>query len=91
LVTVDAESKTFRYTHDYYLLKHLTHFVEVGAKSVEVTGTGDDSLAFVNPDNTVVVLVRNSLAHAQMVQLQVRDKSFAIELAPDSVNTVTVN
>jgi glucosylceramidase len=90
LVTVDAESKTFRYSHDYYLLKHLTHFVDVGAKSVEVTGTCDDALAFVNPDNTVVVLVRNALSHTQMVQLQVREKSFAVELPPDSVSTVTI-
>ena len=61
LVTVDAASKTFRYNHDYYLLKHLTHFVEAGAKTVEVSGTCDDALAFVNPDNTMVLLVRNAL------------------------------
>jgi glucosylceramidase len=27
LVTVDRESKTFRYNFEYYLLKHLSHFV----------------------------------------------------------------
>ena len=90
LVTVDAASKSFRYTHDYYLLKHLTHFVESGAKSVEVTGTCDDSLAFVNPDKTVVVLVRNALARPQMVQFQVGDRSFAAELQPDSVSTFSI-
>ena len=31
LVTVDTEAKTFRYNFEYYLLKHLTHFVDVGA------------------------------------------------------------
>ena len=35
LVCVDTAAKTFRYNHDYYLLKHLTHFVDVGAKRVE--------------------------------------------------------
>lgn len=90
LVTVDSASKTFRYNPDYYLLKHLTHFVDVGAKSVEVTGTCDDALAFVNPDYTVVLLVRNALSRAQMVQVQARDKSFAVELPADSVSTLTI-
>ena len=87
---MDTAAKTFRYNHDYYLLKHLTHFVDVGAKRVEVTGTCDDALAFLNPDHTVVLLVRNALSRAQMVQVQARDKSFAVELPADSVSTLTL-
>jgi glucosylceramidase len=90
LVTVDAASKTFRYNHDYYLLKHLTHFVDAGAKTVEVTGTCDDALAFANPDKTVVLLVRNALPRAQTVQVQMHDKVFAVELPADSVSTLTI-
>ena len=52
LVGVDIAAKTFRYNHDYYLPKHLTHFVEVGAKCVETTGTFGDAFGFVNPDET---------------------------------------
>jgi glucosylceramidase len=90
LVSVDTAAKTFRYNHDYYLLKHLTHFVDVGAKAVEVSGTCDDALGFVNPDGGVVVLVRNELAHAQMVQVAVGARTFTISLPPDSVGTVAV-
>ncbi len=60
LVSVDDAAKSFRYNHDYYLMKHLSHFVEVGAKRVETTGTCDDALGFVNPDGTVVLLLRNA-------------------------------
>ena len=90
LVTVDAQARTFRYNHDYYLLKHLTHFVEVGAKLVETIGTCDDALAFINPDSSIAVLVRNELAHAQIVQVNVRGTSLAIELPPDSVSTLQI-
>jgi glucosylceramidase len=90
LVSVDAAAKTFKYNYDYYLLKHLTHFVDVGAKMVEATGTCDDALTFVNPDGTVVVLARNELPHAQMVQVQVRDRAVAIELPADSVGTLAM-
>ena len=70
LVTVDRASKTFRYNHDYYLLKHLTHFVDVGAKCLRTTGTCDDALAFLNPNGSIVVVVRNELSHAQRVQIE---------------------
>jgi glucosylceramidase len=90
LVSVDTQAKTFHYNHDYYLLKHLAHFVDVGAKSLETTGTADDALAFLNPNGTVVLLVRNELPHAQMVQIQVQDRAVQIELPPDSVGTLAM-
>jgi glucosylceramidase len=90
LVTVNSEAKTYRWTHDYYLLKHLTHFVEVGARRVETSGTCDDALAFQNPDGSTVVLVRNELPHAQQVQVQVGQRAMAVELPADSVATLTL-
>jgi glucosylceramidase len=90
LVSVDTTAKTFRYNHDYYLLKHLTHFVDVGARLLEMSGTCDDALAFLNPNGTVVLMVRNELSHAQMLQVQVGDRAFAIELPPDSVGTLAM-
>jgi glucosylceramidase len=90
LVSVDAATKTYRYNHDYYLLKHLTHFVDVGARSLEVTGTCDDALAFRNPDGTVVLLVRNELPHPQLLQAQVGDRPVTIELPADSIGTLAL-
>ena len=91
LVSVDAATKTFRYNHDYYLLKHFTHFVDVGAKNLEPNGTCDDTLAFVNPDGTVVAILRNELSRPQRVQLRVGDRTLTAELPPDSVSTLAVN
>lgn len=90
LVSVDVEAKTFQWNHDYYLLKHLTHFVEVGARMVEVSGTCDDALGFVNPDGTHVMLMRNELPHAQRVQVQVGARAVLVELPADSVATLTL-
>ena len=90
LVSVDTAAKTYHYNHDYYLLKHLTHFVDVGARTLDVSGTCDDALGFVNPDASVAMMIRNELAHAQMVQVQVPGRTFTIELPPDSVATLAV-
>ena len=90
LVSIDTKAKTFRYNHDYYLMKHLSHFVEVGATLVEAKGTFDDGLTFKNPDGSVVLLARNDLAHAVLVEVHLADRSFALNLPPDSINTVNV-
>lgn len=90
LVSVDTASKTFHYNHDYYLLKHLTHFVDPGARSLVATGTCDDALAFLNPDGDLTLLIRNELPHPQLVQVQVGDRTVAIELPPDSVGTLAM-
>ena len=90
LVTVDAAAKTYRWNHDYYLLKHLTHFVDVGARCLETTGTCDDALAFANPDGTAAVLLRNELPHAQRVQVQVGEAALGVELPADSIGTLSV-
>ena len=89
LVSVDTTAKTFRYNHDYYLLKHLTHFVDVGAKRIETTGTCDDALGFVNPDGSVVLMLRNELPHPQLVQVQIGDRALAVNMPPDSIGTLT--
>jgi glucosylceramidase len=72
------------------LLKHVTHFVDVGARRVETSGTCDDAIAFVNPDGSVVALLRNGHPYKQLVQLQVGDKAASTELAADSFATVTL-
>ncbi len=88
LVSVDGAAKSFRYNHDYYLMKHLSHFVEVGAKRVETTGTCDDALGFVNPDGTLVVLLRNAAQHEQFVDVRAGGKVATVKLLPDSISTV---
>jgi glucosylceramidase len=90
LVSVDSAAKSSRYTHDYYLLKHLSHFVDLGARNLVTSGTCDDAIAFVNPDGSIVWLIRNELAHPQRVEVHVRNQAAMVELPADSIGTVTM-
>ena len=90
LVSVDAAAKSFRYNHDFYLMKHLSHFVDVGAKRVETTGTCDDALGFVNPDGTLVFLVRNESPRVQTVEIHAGGDAMTAQLLADSISTVTL-
>ncbi len=92
LVTVDTETKTCVYNHEYYLMKHLSHFVRPGARRLEtVSWTGyENQLAFANPDGSTVIVIQNDLNEEMPVRLRIGDKVIAPELPPDSFNTLVV-
>lgn len=90
LVSVDTAASRFRFTSDFYLMKHLSHFVDVGAKRVETTGTCDDALAFVNPDGRLVLLIRNPDSHARTVEIREGARQVTLQLPADSISTVAV-
>jgi len=91
LVVVDSDTKTYNYSNEYYLLKHVSHFVKVGAKKLDTTGEFKDILAFLNPDNSIVVIVANQTQEEKSVNIQVNDKVYSPLLKPNSFNTLVIN
>ena len=88
LVTVNRENKTWRFTPEFYIIKHASHYVQPGAKVVKLSGTFEDALAFVNPDGKVVVLAANQTGEAKPVTFQVAGKKARTAMLPaNSLNT----
>jgi glucosylceramidase len=92
LVTVDAKTGTYAYTHEYQLMKHLCAFVQPGARRVEaVSWSGyENQLAFVNPDGSTVVVIQNDLSQALPVRIAVGGTLLAPTLPADSFSTLVV-
>jgi glucosylceramidase len=92
LVTVDAAAKTFVYNYEYYLMKHLSHFVMPGARLLETASYNgyENQLAFVNPDGGIVVIMQNDLSEEMPVRLKIGDTLIAPILPADSFNTFCV-
>lgn len=90
LVTVDPEAKTYHYNHEYYLLKHVSHFVKPGAYRLQTRGTFDNLLAFINPDQSVVLVLQNETDRPKTIRLAIDSRELAIPLPADSFNTVVV-
>jgi glucosylceramidase len=88
LVTVDAQEKTFRFNHEYYLMKHLSHYVSKGAKRIETRSDFDNLLAFVNPDGSVVVIAQNKTNTLQTVHFKLEKRSAEISLPANSFSTI---
>jgi glucosylceramidase len=58
LLTVDTTAKTLNVTPAYYVFRHFSQFVAPGAKVVATSG--GDSVAFKNPDGSIVTVLYNS-------------------------------
>jgi glucosylceramidase len=92
LVTVDPSTRTYRYTHEYYLLKHVSHFVQNGAQRIgTISYTGyENQLAFHNPDGTIVIVMQNDMAQPLPVDVMIGGDVLSVVLPADSFSTLLV-
>ena len=88
LVVIDPESKTFTYTPEYYILKHVSHYVQPGARKLAVTGAYENVMAFRNPDRSLVIVVANEDNIDKTVSIKVKDMVFAPKLKANSFSTI---
>ncbi len=91
LITVDAASKTFQFNHEYYLMKHLSHYVQPGAKLLRIKGKFENLLAFRNPDQSIVVVVQNDSDKEIVITFKVGVKSITAPLKGESFNSIVFN
>lgn len=92
LVTVDPTSGTHRFTHEYQLLKHVSAFVQPGARYLDTWSIAgyDNQLAFRNPDGSIVIVVQNDLSEDLTVRFLVGDRMIVPTLPADSFSTIVL-
>lgn len=90
LISVDAESKTFKYNPEYYLMKHFSHFVKPGSKFMMLDGEYKNALAFKNVDNSITVIVANEEDTARPIRIKIDKHIVTINAKPQSINTVVL-
>jgi glucosylceramidase len=87
LVVVNGENNSYRYSNEYYLLKHLTHFVLPGANMLETSGEFDNLLAFENTDSSLVIMALNDSDDARDLKVEIGGKILNAKLPANSINT----
>jgi glucosylceramidase len=90
LVSVDTVNKTYKYNYEYYLMKHLSHFVKPGAKRLNTSGLFDNLLAFINPDKSIVIVTQNDSNEEKTIIVKVGNKTIAPTLKPNTFNTFLI-
>lgn len=92
MVTVDPGSGTYRCNPDFYAMKHFSSAVRRGAVRLGVRGTfAGDSLAFRNPDGSVVLELFNPFARRFTVSYEQAGESLFFELEPKSLNSIVLS
>ncbi|MFI5185110.1 MAG: glycoside hydrolase family 30 beta sandwich domain-containing protein [Chitinophagales bacterium] len=90
LVSVDTVNKTYKYNYEYYLMKHVSHFVKPGAKRLNTTGSFDNLLAFINPDKSIVIVTQNNGNEEKKIIVKIGNKTIAPVLKPNTFNTFLI-
>lgn len=88
LVVVDEATRVFSFTPEYYMLKHLSHYVRRGAKRLLTDGSYAETLAFVNPDGSVIVMMANKEPMPKAISIFLDGKTRTVTLPASSVATV---
>jgi glucosylceramidase len=70
LLVVDRSAKKLIVTPAYYVFRHFSQFIAVGATRIGSSGS-NDALAFKNPDGSVVVQVYNNTTAAKTMTVGV--------------------
>ncbi|HMF39158.1 MAG TPA: glycoside hydrolase family 30 beta sandwich domain-containing protein, partial [Polyangia bacterium] len=65
LLTVNRSAKTLTATPAYYVFRHFSQYVQPGARRVATSGSTVDSLAFKNPDGSIVAIMYNAATSAK--------------------------
>jgi glucosylceramidase len=76
------------YNPEFYVMKHLAHFVTPGAQRLGLRGPWSAfALAFANPDGRTAVLAANPYHEEQAVTLELDGRSYRCVLPSRSLNT----
>jgi glucosylceramidase len=73
LLAVNRDTKALQVTAYYYVVRHLSQYVDVGAD--RITTSGGNALAFLNPNGSIVVAVSNNGA-ATTFTISVNSKNY---------------
>ena len=88
LLTVDRTAKTLTATPAYYVFRHVSQYVAPGAKRVGTTGTSPDTLAFKNPDGSIVAVMYNSGSSAKTTTLAIGAAKLQFSIPANGFATV---
>jgi len=89
MVTINKANGEVVYTPEFYVMKHLSHYVKPGASLLSVSDD-QDLLAFKNPDGKIIIVIANTTATDKTQTLKVEDKYLDVVLKANSFNTIAL-
>lgn len=92
LISVDMKTGRHTVNPDYYVFKHLSHYVQPGAQRIDTLSISgyENLLAFRNPDGGTVVIAHNDMITPQPLRIALAGRVVSVLLPADSFNTLVL-
>jgi glucosylceramidase len=92
MITVKPDTKEVVYNPEFYLFKHLSHFVRPGSKMATTEGTVQEKLGFVGKDGSAIVVLGNPTTAEKAVTIgtDLRPGLVKVTLPAHSISTLVV-
>jgi len=88
MITIGPQQQV-TYNPEFYLMKHFSHFIKKSSSFIRV-GSNKNILAFLNPDNEVIVVFYNEKNMSTHQSFLIGKKTIQVELLPKSLNTFII-
>jgi glucosylceramidase len=85
MISINPSDKTYRLNPEFYLMKHLSAYIEPGAKKLALENDHPNCLAFKNDDSIIVFYYNNH--ETRDITFRIDDQSFVVTLPAESFNT----
>ncbi|MBN2436513.1 MAG: hypothetical protein JXK07_14740 [Spirochaetes bacterium] len=86
-IVVDTRTKKAVLTPMYHAFRHFSRYVKKGAHYLPSKSRENFAAAFLNPDGSIVVVMKNQQSSEKEVSVQFGDKFFSATLPADSFTT----
>lgn len=88
LCTVNPETGELVRQPEFYLMKHLSHFVKKGARVLTTKGHWtSNTIAFENEDGSIVLVVGSNMNKSRTFEFTYKEESFSCVIPPHSIHT----
>jgi glucosylceramidase len=92
MISIDSKTKEIVYNPEFYLMKHLSAFVEPGDVKLGATGDAENTIAFYSAaKNEVKVLCYNENEEIAVFKMNINGEEVKAELPAKSFNTLVVS
>lgn len=90
-MVVVNEDNTYELTHEYYVMKHFSRYIQKGAQRLRLTGPFTaNCTAFRNPDGSVVLTAINEFTHEATLEFTCDGEAYRFTLPANTIHTMVI-
>ena len=90
MIVIDSKTKQINYTPEFYVMKHLSHYVKPGDHKLKTLGQDENLLAFRNKERKTIILVANKEKKKKNMTVSINGNVLNLSLKPKSFNTLSI-